>query len=140
MGHQQNAAAGDEAIGHVENGECDEVGLDHIHHITKAETVDHIANAAAVDGYDEPALEIGEGPTLAGEFPDDGGREQYKYHHKQPLGAFKRGKGGAGIAHIGQAQQAREEVHMAVEGDILQDQKLGKLIGGNNAGRKECHP
>ena len=29
---------------------------------------------------------------------------------------------------------------MAVEGDILQDQKLGKLIGGNNAGRKECHP
>lgn len=140
MGYQQNTAAGDETIGYIENRECDEVGLDHIHHITKAKPVDHIADAAAVDGCDEPALEIGEGPALAGEFPDDGSSEQNEYYHKQPLGALKRGEGGAGIAHIGQTQQTRKEVHMAVEGDVLQNQKFGKLICGNNAGRKECHP
>ena len=140
MDQQQNAAAGNEAVSHIEHRELDKIGLDHVHYVTKAEAVNHIADAAAVDGYDQPALKIGKGPALAGKLPDDGGGEQDKYDYKQPLGTLKGGEGGAGIAHVGQAQQAGNEVHMAVQGDVLKHQKLGKLVSGYNACRKECHP
>ena len=136
MGHQQNTAAGDKAISNIEDRENHKICLDHIHHITKAEAVDHIANAAAVDGYDQPALKGGEGPALAGELPHDGCGEQNEDQNEQPLGTLKRGKGRAGIAHVGQAQQAGNEVHMAVKGDILQHQKFGELVSSHNTACK----
>ena len=101
---QQNRAAGDKAVGHIEHGKYHEVCFDHIHNITKAEAVDHVAHAAAVNGNDQPTLEIGKGPALAGELPNNGCCEQKEHHNEQPLGSLKGGESCACIAHIGQAQ------------------------------------
>ena len=140
MGHQQETTAGDETVCHVEYGKIHKVGLDHIHHVTKAETVDHITDAAAIDTHDQPPFEICKGPALAGKFPNDGGGEQDKHHSKQPLGTLERGEGGTGVAHVSQAQQAGEEVHITMQRNVLEHQKLGKLIRGHNAGGKKTHP
>ena len=137
MRHQQETAAGDETVGNIEYGKIHEVSLNHIHHETKAETVDHITDAAAVDGHDQPAFEIGEGPALAGKFPDNGRGKENKYHHEQPLGTLKRGEGSTGITHISQAQQTGQKVNMTMEGYVLKYKKLGKLIRGHNTRGKK---
>ena len=61
MHQQQNTAAGNENIRHIENGEIDKIRLDHIHHIAQSNPVDHITQTAAVDGRDEPPLGLGKG-------------------------------------------------------------------------------
>ena len=136
MRQQQKCAAGDKAVGDIEHGEYHKICFDHIHHIAKAEAVDHVADAAAINGNDQPALEIRKGPALAGKLPYNGRGEQNKDHHKQPLSTLKGGEGSAGIADVGQVQQAGDKVHMTMQRDILQNKIFGKLIGGYNTGRK----
>ena len=59
MGHHQNAAAGDEAVGYIEYGKFHKGCFDHIHHIAHPDPVDHVTQAAAVDGCDAPPFEGG---------------------------------------------------------------------------------
>ena len=71
--------------------------INKINNKASCNSVNHIADAAAVDGYDQPTLKICERPALAGELPDNGGGEQHEHHHKQPLGTLECREGGAFI-------------------------------------------
>ena len=66
MSQQQDTAAGNKAVRHIKDGKLHKFRLDHIHHIAEAESVNHIAGTTGVDGYNEPALQIREGPALFG--------------------------------------------------------------------------
>ena len=132
-----DAAAGDEAVGHIENGEIHELGLDHVHHIAVAEPVDHVAQAAAVDGRDAPALEFGEGHGLFEVFVENGGGEDQEDHREEPLHPLEGGEGGAGILDVGQPQKAGDEFHILIQGDVRHGQVLGDLVRGHDAGGEQ---
>ena len=131
------AAAGDEAVSHIEHGEIHELGLDHIHHITEPNPVDHIAQAAGIDGGDAPALKLVETQGVFGIFPDNGQGEYRENHREEPLLILEAGEGGAVIAHIGETQKSGDEGYFRMQRDIGEGQILGKLIQAHHRGGEE---
>ena len=106
MDDQQNTAAGDEAIGHIEHCKIHKIHRDHIHHVAEAKTVDHIADATAIDSGDQPALKIGEWLSFLKILVEDAHSQRHKNQRKEPLRPRKGGKRSAGIAYVGQVKQA----------------------------------
>ena len=137
MCHQQDAAAGDEAICHIEYGKFHEGGFDHVHHIAQPYPVDHISQPPGVDGGDAPPLQLGKGHGLFIEFPENQPGENHKYHRKQPLLPLKGGEGCAGVLDIGQLQKPRNEGHIRKQLDIGHRQVFGELIRRHNCGNEK---
>ena len=93
--HHQHAAAGDEAVCYIEYGKVHEGGFEHIHHIAQPQPVDLVAQTAAVDGGDAPALKRNKAQRLFEIFPDEKPGKNQENQGKQPLLPLKGGESGA---------------------------------------------
>ena len=139
MHKQGDAAAGDEAIRHIEHGEIHKIHRDHIHHIPQPLPVDHVTQAACVDGGDAPPVEGFKGHPFAGKLPHNAHSKQDKDQQKQPLHSLKRGKGRAGILGVGQVKQPRDRLHRGMQRDIGHHPKLTELISDDDHRRHHHH-
>ena len=82
---QRKAAAADKAVRHIEHGKIHKIQVDHIHHISQANTVDHIAQAAGKHRHDAPALHGAKTHSFLGELPKNKDGKNGKDQGKQPL-------------------------------------------------------
>ena len=135
MNHQQNAAAGDEAVGYVEHRKFHEGRLNHIHHIAQAHPVDHIAETPAVDGGDAPALEGRKAHGLFEILIEHQPGKRQKNQGKQPLLPLKGGKSCPGVLDVGNLQQPGNQGLRSNGGNIQNGQIFGKLV--KNKSRKQ---
>ena len=133
---QKGHPHGDAAVGHVEHGELHEGGLEHVGDKTKDHPVDQITHASRQHqgGGEQPQAVFEEA------FDDEGAHGQH--HHcggegEQPGVGAQHGEGRAGVLHVGQVQQIRDEGHIPPQGDDGADQIFHNLVEDHQSGGQD---
>ena len=105
---RHRAANGQRGVRHVEHGKAERQHLEHVHHITVHEPVDHVAQRAA--GHQHHSAARPPAQPVSADDQRACGHQHERQYAQQPRLSAEHAERHAGILRIRQTQQARNQL------------------------------